>query len=922
VVAQFGLLGEIEVRVDGQPVDVGHVRQRCVLAVLLAEANRPVSVDQLVDRVWGDRRPPHRPGSALQTYVSLLRRALSPVEGLSITRQSAGYRLTVAEETVDLHQFRQLVRRAHAVTDDSRPELLEQALGLWRSDAFASLDTPWLNVMRDTLDNERHAARLDLTDLRLDLGRHADLLASLSDLTAARPLDERLAGQYLLALYRSGRQADALAHYQRLRRMLADELGSDPSAPVQELHQRILTADPTLVTVGRPAERSPVPRQLPAAPRLFTGRARELDALSAIQRNAGTTVVISAIGGCGGVGKTWLALYWAHQHLDRFPDGQLHVNLRGFGPPGERMTAETAVRGLLAALGVDASAMPADLDAQVGLYRSLLADKRMLIVLDNAADSAHVAPLLPGSAGSTVLVTSRRRLTGLVTAHGALSVDLDVLTDAESRELLCRHLGADRLAAQPREAAELLAYCGGLPLAINIVAARANAHPDFPLSAVVDELRDHSGRLEALATGDIDTNLGTVLSWSHDAVSPRAGTVFELLGLAPGPDIGVPAVASLAGLPPALTRTLLRELEDAFLVGQHAPGRYRMHDLVGLYAAERAHRHPAAYRTAALRRWVDFHVHTAVAAEHLLEPHRPAGEPAGPAPGCRPQPLADDAAALAWFAQEHQQLLAAQQLATDQSWYEAVSHLAWTLDAFHWRRGHLHEDLAVWRTGLAAAEHLADPAIQVRANGRLAHAYVRLGWYDDALRHGEQALALAERAGDLRGQAETGGLLAWTSSERGDEETALKYATTALHLLEDMDNPVWEARMRNDVGNHEARLGNYAVATAHCEAALAMAREHQDRPGQGNMLDTLGYVAHHTGEHARARDYYEQALAVYRDLGHTYQEAAMLGNLAEAHRDLGQLDAARAAWGRALELYRAQHRMADAERVRRELDTV
>jgi DNA-binding SARP family transcriptional activator/tetratricopeptide (TPR) repeat protein len=917
VVAQFGLLGEVEVRVDGHPLDVGHLRQRCVLAVLLVEANRPVSLDRLVDRVWGDGRTPERPANALQTYVSLLRRALSPVQDLRITRQSAGYRLTVVEDTVDLHRFRQLVGRAQSATGATRAALLEQALGLWRADAFADLDTPWLCSMRDTLDDERHAARLDLTDLQLDLGRHADLLAPLAGLTAARPLDERLAAQYLLALYRGGRQADALTYYQRLRRTLSEELGSAPSSPVRELYQRILTADPALVPVTRHTDPAPVPRQLPAAPRLFTGRARELDALSATQRDTGTTVVISAIGGCGGIGKTWLALYWAHQHLDLFPDGQLHVNLRGFGPPGERMTTEAAVRALLAGLGVDAAHLPAELDAQLGLYRSLLADQRMLIVLDNAADSAHVTPLLPGSAGTTVLVTSRRRLTGLVTAHGAVAVDLDVLTDAESRELLSRRLGAERLAAQPRETAELLAYCGGLPLAITIVAARADAHPDFPLSVLVDELRDHSTRLDALDSGDIDTSLGAVLSWSHDALSPQAGTVLELLGTVPGPDVGVPAVAALAGQSPARTRTVLRELEDAFLVGQPAPGRYRMHDLVALYAAERAHRQPADQRTAALRRWVDFHVHTAVTAEHLLHPNDPA-----PAEGPLSQPLADEAEALAWFEAEHHPLLAAQQLAVEFGWYDAVSDLAWTLDAFHWRRGHLHEDLAVWRTGLVAAERLGDPVVQVRAHGRLAHAYVRLARYDEALRHGEQALALAERVDDQRGQAQTLGLLAWASSERGDEETALKHSTRALHLFEGIGNPVWEARMRNDVGNHEARLGNHAVARAHCEAALAVVREHEDRPGLANVLDNLGYVAHHTGEHALARDYYEQALTVYRDLGHTYEEAAMLGNLAEAHRALGQPDAARTAWRAALELYRAQHRTADVDRVRRELDTV
>jgi DNA-binding SARP family transcriptional activator/tetratricopeptide (TPR) repeat protein len=922
VTAEFRLLGEIEVRVAGRLVDIGHVRQRCVLTVLLIEANRSVSVDQLVDRVWGARRQPDRPANALQTYVSLLRRALSPVENIAITRQPAGYKLTVDDHLVDMHLFRRLMLRAQASDNGGRAALLEQALHLWRADALANLDTPWINAVRDTLNNERRAAQLDLTDIELARGHHATLLATLSDQTGANPLDERLAGQFMLALYRSGRQADALAHFRRLQRRLAEELGSDPSPPMRELHQRILTADATLADTpaGRQATTSPVPRQVPAAPRLFTGRARELSALTGAQADAASTVVISAIGGSGGIGKTWLALHWAHRNLDRFPDGQLYVNLRGFDPTDEPMPVDTAVRGFLVALGVDQAAVPAGLDAQVGLYRSLLADRRMLVVLDNAADAGQVAPLLPGSAGCTVLVTSRRRLTSLVTAHGAQSVDLDVLTEAESRELLARHLGADRLAADEQDVADLLAYCAGLPLAINIVAARANAHPDFPLSVVVDELRDHTGRLAGLDTGDTNTSLRAIVSWSHHAVSAPSAAMFELLGLAPGPDIGVPAVASLTALPSAVARTLLRELEDSYLVGQHEPGRYRIHDLVGLYAAEQAQRRPPEYRATALRRLVEFYVHTAVAAERLLDPHQPPIDVADPAPGHQPEVLADEAAALTWFTTEHQQLLAAQHLAQLRGWPDAVWRLAWTLDAYHWRRGHLHEDLTAWRAGLAAAEQLADQAVQARAHRRIAHAYVRLGRHDEAQSHGERALVLAENIGDLPCQAHTRGLLAWVSQEQGDDRRALGHATKAMRLFEAIDNPVWLARIRNDVGQHEARLGNYSVARKHSEAALEVARAHQDRAGQANMLDVLGYVARQTGEHAQARDYYEEALAVYRDLGHTYEEATTLVNLGDTYGDLGRQDEATIARHQALALYRDQHRTVEADRIRRQLD--
>jgi hypothetical protein len=325
---------------------------------------------------------------------------------------------------------------------------------------------------------------------------------------------------------------------------------------------------------------------------LFVGRAGDLDCLAAEvdeHRESPGSLVISVIG-TGGVGKTWLALYWAHRQLGRFPDGQLWADLHGFDSSGEPVPAELAVRGLLAALGADPSAIPADPEAQAALYRSLTAGKRMLIVLDNAHDTSQVVPLLPGGSGCTVLITSRRQLTGLVTGHGARAIAVDLLPEAEARELLASYVGAERLAAEPDAAAELLACCAGLPLAISVVSAQAAAHPGFPLAVLAGELREAGTRLATLETGDPAASVRTVLSCSYQALDPRAAVMLGLLGLAPGPDISLPAAAALAGLPAGQAQAILRDLETVSLVQQHSPGRYRIHDLVRLYAAEQASR--------------------------------------------------------------------------------------------------------------------------------------------------------------------------------------------------------------------------------------------------------------------------------------------------------------------------------------------
>ncbi|WP_406629963.1 AfsR/SARP family transcriptional regulator [Amycolatopsis sp. WGS_07] len=918
---QFRLLGEIEVRVGGQPIDVGHDRQRCVLAVLLAEAGRPVPVGQVVDRVWGGHRLPGRPLKTVQTYVSLLRRALAPA-AVSITHQPAGYRIGVDEQTVDLNRFRNLIDQAHAAEDEKSAALLEQALALWRGVPFAALDTPWINATRAVLAKQRHAAQLDLTDLRLRRGQHAALVPELAARAAEHPWDERVAGQLMLALYRSGCQNEALLHYRRIRRRLAGELGIDPGPALRELQRRILAADPALAAPATAATsrsvRVVVPRQLPAPPRLFTGRAEALARLDTTLRRQGEPLRTIVISGMGGMGKTWLALHWAHQHLDHFPDGQLYVDLRGFSPAQGPVPTETAVRGFLAALGVSPAAIPPEPEAQAGLYRSLVAGKRMLVVLDNAADSAHVLDLLPGTGGCVTLVISRRRLTGLMTTHRADPLDLDALPDGEAAELLAALVGRDRTAAEPEALLELIACCAGLPLALGVVAVRAAAHPRFPLAALADELREASTRLDALDSGELTTRVRTVLSWSDRTLDPATAAVFALTGLAPGPEIGLPAAANLTGLATDRVRAVFRELENAYLVQQCAPGRYRMHDLIRLYAGEQARRQPEAGRSAALRRLVDYYLHTAHIADNLLEPSQTV-ELDPPGDGCRPCRLPDIPAALAWFDKEHPSLVAAQRLAADNDWHAPAWQLAWVLDNFLLARGRLHDHVHTWRIGLAAAQRLKDPAAQALARQRLGLACSRAGLHAEALTHLRCALSIARRTRDRRDLAHTHRFLAKAWGEIGDNHQALSHSTIALRLFRLSGSPVWEAIGLNQAGWFHARCDEPDRARAYCERANLLFTQHRDREGQMVTLHSLGYIAHRDGRDAQAIDHYQQAIALCRDIGRTYTEADILEHLGHAYAALGRHGDAHRIWDQALDLYRTQHRVAPAHRLEKHL---
>jgi DNA-binding SARP family transcriptional activator len=600
---EFRLLGDIEVNVDGRAVGAGHARRRCVLAVLAAGANRVVLVDELIDRVWGDQRLPGDPRNAVHTYISLLRRALGAAGDAGITLQAGGYRLAADAATIDMHRFGALVSRARAGADDAHAAaLLQEALGLWRGEPFAHLDTPWINAARSALAATRRAAQLELIDAQLRLGQHAAAVARLSELVAAHPLDEGLAGQYIVALYRSGRRSAALAHYWRLQQHLAGELGIGPGPALRFVHEQVHREDPALGPAA-PGPTPPVtvreePRQLPMDVAGFTGRDCSLAGLDLLlplatgtqegSQQAGEkppAPMIAVVSGTAGAGKTALAVHWAHQVAGRFPDGQLYVNLRGYDP-GRPATAGEALGGFLRALGVASRDIPASTAERAARFRSLLASRRMLILLDNASQTEQVRPLLPGNPACVTLVTSRSWLTGLGARDGAVRLDLDVLPAGEAAGLLSTLIGP-RADARPGLLSTLAERCARLPLALRVAAELAAADPAVPLAQLADDLADQERRLDVLTAGeDPQTALRAVFSWSVRQLDHSTLRMFRLAGLHPGPDVSAAEAAELADVTVDHAACTLAHLARVSLMRTVAPGRYAMHDLLRAYARE------------------------------------------------------------------------------------------------------------------------------------------------------------------------------------------------------------------------------------------------------------------------------------------------------------------------------------------------
>ena len=920
---EFGLLGPLLVRRGEVMLPVAPGKQRAVLAALLLSADRVVSFDELTEALWGSAPPPSARVS-VQNHVMRLRKALG--DAARILTHPHGYQIRVDDSDLDVSRFEAHLAAARAAARDgfwdAAAGQARAGLALWRGEPLADVESDLLAAR----DIPRLAElRLQAAEVRLDadlrLGLHAEVIIELQRLAAAHPLRERLHGLLMLALYRDGRQAEALAAYARARQVLVAELGTEPGAGLREVHRQILTGDPALDPPAQApgAADSPapsVPRQLPAAVSGFAGRTAELAALTGMLDEATEspgTVVISAIGGTAGVGKTALALHWAHQVAGRFADGQLYVNLRGFDPSGVPMPAADALAGFLRALGVPGQDIPPEADERAASYRSLLTSQRMLVVLDNARDEQQVRPLLPASPASLVIITSRNQLGGLAAADRARLVTLDVLSHDEAVHMLTARVGAARAAAEPGAVREIAALCGRLPLALAVAAARAQARPDFPLTALAAELQDRAG-LDALDAGDPAASVRAVFSWSYRQLSAAAARMFRLLGLHPGPDISPAAAASLAAAGQPGTRRLLAELTRAHLLAEHIPGRYALHDLLRAYAADQARDTDSPpERTAAIARVLDHYLHTARNGASMVHPSFGPITLPPPSPGTAPEQLTGHDQALAWFEAEYRVLLAAVTLAVDWGLDNHGWQISWAMHPFLATQGHNLEWSANKRMTAAAA---------VRADAALVASGARdivgtLGDYQWVPEYYANSLKLYQQLGNRRGEALCLYSLAVLAEYQGQYAKALAYAEQAVGLCRGIGDKAGETEMLNAAGWYHALMGDYTQARGLCRQALALNTHYGSRRLEGDIWNSLGYTEYHAGDFGEAAACYEHALSIFRAVGDRWGEADTLTNLGDVRRAIGELLQAREAWQQAVTvLDDLQHPHADKIRAK------
>ena len=911
---QVRLLGPVDVVVDGQPRPVHGLRRKAVLATLALQHGDLVSIDQLIDVVWGDAAP-STARNTLQSHVSYLRTVLG--DKTAIRAQPPGYVLELRDGT-DVLRVRQLMRLAgQAAAPAEQARQLAAALSLWRGQPLADVEgVTWLDGQAERLKMLRVDVARALSDARLAAGEHRELIPSLEPLAAERLLDEQVQAQLMLALYRSGRQADALAVYQRTRRALAGQLGVDPSQSLRDLEVAILRQDPALdvtaepARTGRTAAAVPVPAQLPPGPP-FAGRRDELASLDALLLTSSEApadgpggAAISVLSGTAGVGKTALAVHWARRVSARFPDGQLFASLRGFDPAGAALDPGDALRGFLEAFGIPEARIPADRAGQAGLYRSLLAGKRVLVVLDNARDEQQVRPLLPASHGCVAVVTSRNQLVGLVAAEGARPLTLDLMSRDDARELLTGRLGTTRVTSEPAAVSDIIDRCARLPLALTVAAARASTAPQLPLAAIASDLRGGARALDPFYVGDTAADVRAVLSWSYRALTVPAARLFRLLGLHPGPDVSLAAAASLGALRPDQARDVLAQLTRSHLLAEHQPGRYAFHDLLRAYAAEQVAQHDSQrVRDGAVRRLLDHYLRGAYASALLIEPSLERLALGEAAPGTVLAEPATPVDAMAWFAAEDAGILGAVRLAAEGGLATRAWQLAWIVSSYFLRRGQWEDNTAAQQAALGAARAAGDVPGEAHAVQGLANGYARSGRFDLAVPEYERALGLCQVTGDRANQAHIQASLAWIAERQERLIDAVGHAAQALALHQAAGDRTAEAAGLNDLGFCYARAGDFQEALGYCERGLAICREVGERNWEAATLDSLGLIHDGLGDRERAVACYEQAAVIYRDLGDRFNEADTLMSLGDVVARAGGTAAAGAWWAQALRIF-------------------
>ncbi|MFD4557262.1 tetratricopeptide repeat protein [Streptomyces sp. NPDC058469] len=895
----------------GRPVDLGPAKRRTVLAALLVDAGRWVPAETLIDRVWGED-PPAQVRGTLYAHIARIRRVLAetgprlsgdadipstawegaaevPPTAPELVRGPAGYRIDVAPDLVDIHRFRSLVARARRAegSDAARVSTLREAMGLWQGTPLAGLPGEWAARTRESWLHQYVDAVLVWADAELRVGGHLVVVDALSVLVAEHPLVEPLAVALIRALDAAGRAPEALACYAALRKRLADELGTEPGAEARRAHQAVLG--------GKAAPRPPsgagtgrvkvVPAQLPLDAAGFTGREEELARLEkALGASATrpTALVVSAVSGTAGVGKTALAVHWAHRARDRFPDGQLYVNLRGYDP--ERpMTAPDVLVRFLTALGVSEPDIPPEPDDRAARYRTEVADRRLLIVLDNAATVEQVRPLLPGTGSCAVLVTSRDSLAGLVAREGAQRLDLDLLPADAARTLLRRLIGP-RAEAEPGAVDALAAQCARLPLALRVAAELAAARPGTPLTDFVAELADQQRRLYLLdAEGDPRAAVVTVFSWSLRQLPAEAARMFRLLGLHPGPDLDAPAAAALTGSTTADAHRALGILARAHLVQRVDTARYGMHDLLRAYAAGLASAQDAPEaREAALDRLFDHYLATAAAAMNRLHPAEAHLRPAAPETSTPVPDLSDADAARAWLNTERTCLTAMSAHTAAHGRPTHAIRLSLTLYR-HLISGHHTDGLTIHGHARDAARLLADPASEARALLGIGTAHYQLARHEPARRHLQEALTLFRQAADPTGQARALTNLGLVDERLGRFLPAVEYLDQALLLYRSIGDTSGESIALKNLAHIEGQLGRYDQAADHLQQSLTLLRRTGNRYLEAHALMDLGTVETRLDRLDEAARHQEQALTLLREVGDGYGEAGALHGLGIVH---------------------------------------